>query len=81
MNGVEGRDKQNQRITLSFLFFSFLFLFFFSQNEQDGSRVSASPMYLETPRFLYSRLSKVSKDVEDGQVLEVRDEAGESGWR
>jgi len=74
VNGGEWRGEIN-RINESPPFF------FFSQNEQDGSRVSVSPTNLKTSRSGYSRLSKVSKDVEDGQVLALRDEAGESGWR
>lgn len=74
MRGVEGRDKQNQRIPPIFFLKK-------KKKEQHSSRVSASPTNLKTPRFRYSRLSKYRKNVEDGQVLALRDEAGESGWR
>jgi len=78
-----GGINRTNHFFFSFLFFPFLFFppFFFSQNEQHSSRVSASPTNLKTPRFGYSRLSKYRKNVEDGQVLALRDEAGESGWR
>ncbi len=70
-----GINRINESLFL--FFFSFSLLFFFFKKNSTAPEFKHPPTNLKTPRSAYSRLSKYRKNVEDGQVLELRDEAGE----